>query len=40
MEERCSCCGGELACLGVLGYLIWFRCINCGMLEAREEEAQ
>jgi hypothetical protein len=27
----CLMCDGELTLLGVLGYLFWYRCQDCGM---------
>ena len=29
--ETCFVCGGPLGFLGILGFLIHFRCVNCGM---------
>lgn len=29
--DTCTLCGNELAYLGTLGFMLWFRCIGCGM---------
>jgi hypothetical protein len=29
--ETCFICNGPLGFLGILGFLIHFRCVNCGM---------
>jgi hypothetical protein len=34
--ETCFVCNGPLGFLGILGFLIHFRCVNCGMEIHRE----
>jgi len=34
----CSVCGGTNEYLGILGNLIWLRCIDCGMESYIEDE--
>lgn len=29
-QHTCKQCGGTLGHLGSLGFLSWFRCVNCG----------
>lgn len=39
MEETfCPMCGGLGAFMGALGYLCWFRCLDCGWEFAAEPE--
>jgi hypothetical protein len=39
----CGACGGTLEYMGILGNLIWLRCIDCGMeihvTKEREDDA-
>jgi uncharacterized protein (DUF983 family) len=31
IKGECPACGGEGEPLGLLGFLLWFRCIRCGI---------
>jgi hypothetical protein len=34
--DRCTYCDGPLASLGILGRILWCRCISCGQLQSAQ----
>lgn len=37
-DNECPACNGQEEYLGTLGFLDWYRCINCGMQWSVESE--